>query len=343
MSRTRKGWPGAGRPGAPEDLVARLVRLAGPRPRPPAGLAGEVEAVVREHWRQVVTARARRRRRWRPALAAAAVLAGAAAGVGWWLAAGGAPAPGPPVATLERSVGEVYLAAEAGAARGRLLAPGDPVSAGSRVATGADGCAAFRLAAGPALRLDAGTRMRWAAGLTVSLEQGAVYVDSAAGSGAVEVRTSLGSVREVGTRFAVRLDAAGLRVQVREGEVLLLPRSPGGPVAAAAGEEVLLTAAGDLERRPLPPWHKTWAWTLATAPPFEGRGRTLDEFLAWVGRETGWQVRFADQSLARLRGGDLLYGSPAPLPPDRAPAVVLPAFGLGYRLEEGAMIVEEGR
>ena len=73
---------------------------------------------------------------------------------------------------------------------------------------------------------------------------------------------------------------------------------------------------------------------------FEAEGRTLGDFLGWVARETGWQVRFAEPAAASVYEATVLHGSIGGVPPDRAPGVVLPGAGLGHRLEDGVLWIE---
>jgi ferric-dicitrate binding protein FerR (iron transport regulator) len=134
-----------------------------------------------------------------------------------------------------------------------------------------------------------------------------------------------------------------MRVRVREGAVRL--DRPGGEERAeeaAAGLELELDDAGGLVRRPVAATGPHWAWTLAIAPPFELEGRRLADFLAWVRRETGWEVRFVDPALEVATADIVLHGSLRGITPDLAPAAVLPTCGLEHAVDQGALVIRAG-
>lgn len=322
-----------------EEAVSRLLEGAGARPEPPAEDLARIKEAFRAEWRGHVRRRPRRAARWNPRLLALAATVAAAAVAGWWLwsfavtgtsgASGGGDAG--PAARIESLAGE---------ANG--LAPGGTVPAGATVETAA-GVAALRLAGGGSLRLDEGTRVVLVSPSEVRLDRGAVYLDSGAapgaGSGPVEIRTRLGVVTEVGTQFEVRLleEGEAVRVRVREGEV----RIEGGAASASAmaGAELTVRAGGSVARGSIPVHGPAWSWTLKAAPPLEIEGRTLDQLLARVARETGWTVEYENEALAASAGSIRLHGDVGHLAPDQILDIVLPGAGLRHRVADGRLIV----
>ena len=87
------------------------------------------------------------------------------------------------------------------------------------------------------------------------------------------------------------------------------------------------------------PYGPGWEWVLAAAAGFEVEGRSLEEFLAWVSHETGWQVRFEDPALAASARPIVLHGAIGNLPPDQAPFAVLPGAGLEGKLEGKTLVI----
>jgi ferric-dicitrate binding protein FerR (iron transport regulator) len=318
------------------DAIARLVRLAGSRPAVPPERALRAELAVREAWKGAVAARRRRLAlTWGGSIAVAATLALAI----------GLAFRGPqvvPVATVAGTVERVAGAADLttdGAAAQPLLA-GEQLVAGSGVVTSGDGRVAVRLASGASLRLDVGSRLTFQTPTRLLLEGGAVYVDSQGGP-PVTVATPLGTVEERGTQFEVRLAPAGVRVRVREGAVNLTGDS--GSWDGVPGEELLLSRAGVLSRRTIDFHGEAWSWVQEIAPAYQLEGRTLGDFLAWFGRETGRGIRWSDVSDQQRSLAVVLHGSVDGLSPEQALAAVLPTCGLAHRLEGGAVTLFPNR
>lgn len=351
---------------ADEERVRSLLERAGPRPQVPADDLAAIKAAFRTEWAEHVRDRAPHRAPSRPprplvfrprpsrplvALAAAVVVA---LGLGWWVWRIALPAGAGTVARIEVLEGEVTGRGPGDGADGSALelAVEREIPAGSELVTGTAGPAvgrvALRLATGPSLRFDTGSRARLVSGSEIELASGAVYVDTEAGDRkrrALRIRTPLGEVRDIGTQFEVRLleadggdVAEALRLRVREGRADLHWDATSD--AATAGEELTLRADGSLDRQPIAVHGPAWDWVLRLAPVFEIEGRTLRELLAWVARETGWEVRYGDPALAEAAGSIVVHGSLGEATPDQAPEVVLPGAGLRSRVEDGVLLVE---
>jgi ferric-dicitrate binding protein FerR (iron transport regulator) len=309
----------------PEDPVARLVRLGGARPGAAAERKTRVRWRVHDVWIDMVR-RDRRRRRLLVAARLAAALA-IVIGLGVWRWQRG-PSIGTPVATVERTDGGVRLQ------DGSIVGTGRVLASGARVSTSPDGRAALRLSGGASVRLDIATELRLDSARVLELRRGAVYVDSgapASGKSPLEIRTPLGRVRDVGTQFEVRLTNDRLRLSVRDGAAVLARGERTWSVPAGASLRV--DESGAVETGVVVSRDKDWDWALSVAPPFDLEGRTLRDYLAWLSRETGWKVEYADPSIAAGAAGVVLHGSTSGLRPDQTPDAVLPTCGLRYRLE----------
>ncbi len=220
-----------------------------------------------------------------------------------------------------------------------------PLFVGDRIATGPGARVALTLRDGASLRLDHRTTLRVLAARELLLEQGGLYFDSAGGrpdSPALAIRTDLGTVRDIGTQFEVRREAARpeahLSVRVREGRVIY--DNEGANHDADAGFELRVDESGALSRHPTPIFGPSWDWILDVAPSFELEGHSLESFLAWVSRETGWQTEFTDSVVAASAHAVRLHGSIEGLRPDRALDAVLPTCGLEHRFDGGTLVIE---
>ena len=317
-------------PGA-EDDVAPLLHLAGPRPRLPEERVEPIRTAAREVFRRQARRTARRRQLgWAVGVGVAASLL---LTVGLVVREPAGRDSRQPVAIFEVRSGEV----SATDAMGRPSGPG-AVLAGMVVTTGAGGRAAVRLPSGPAVRIDAESSVRFDSSRSLTLERGALYVDSGAAhpvDSGLEIATVLGSVRDVGTQFEARLltgaerdpASASLRIRVREGKVLVT--RGGEEHQAHAGGELVLQADGGLQQSEVAIYGPGWDWVQHAAPALAIEGASLADFLRWVSRETGLRWRFAGPRAGEAPEDIILHGSIDGLTAEEALAVVLP--GCGYR------------
>ncbi len=335
-------------PGIPEgrsdgpggDHLESLLRLAGPREVVPADRMRRVKAVVRDEWIQETRARSRRISiSWSlGALATAALIL-----VGVRLALRDGPVvqrPRQDLAILEALSGAVRpIRSTESVTEPTQFQIGDQIREGDGVDTTNGGLAALRLASGASVRMDRGTRLRLLSDATMVLDGGAIYIDSGARGGAVplEVRTQLGVVRDIGTRFEVRLSGSTLRVRVRDGVVRLSQSRDSHD--ARPGDELTLDGTGSIVRRTMPVYGADWAWAIALARPFDLEGRSLRDFLDWIAGENGWQLRFADASVEKTSMTTILSGSINGLAPVEALSAVLRTTGVEHRLDNGVLLI----
>jgi ferric-dicitrate binding protein FerR (iron transport regulator) len=321
------------------DDVASLLRLAGKRDAVPPERAERVRVAARARWKQEVRGRSRRR-----LLAGAAGLAAAAAlviAVGLWVRPGSSGPAGPDRTTrVEVLNGPAW--ARAGGAESDLvpLEIGGEVRPGTEVTTAGDGRAALRLATGHSVRLDRSTTLRILEDRTLALDQGAVYVDSGvtpAGWGPLEIRTSLGLVREIGTQYEVRLAGDDVLLRLREGAAVL--RRDGDAHEVRVGTELRMTADGAATRRAIRKNGPEWAWTADVTPVPDIEGLTAEAFLRWAARERGLFLVYLDEDAERAAVETKLSGTIQGLTLEEALGAVLPTCRMTYSIGEDALAV----
>ena len=105
------------------------------------------------------------------------------------------------------------------------------------------------------------------------------------------------------------------------------------------GTALMLTASGELSRRTTPIYGPEWDWILDVSPSFSLEGETLEAFLGWVSRETGWDLEFASETVAASLPV-VLHGSVDGMRPNQALEAVLPTCGLTHRLAGGTLRIE---
>lgn len=324
---------------ADEEAAVRLLRLAGGRPPVPSDRAARVRAAVHARWR----AGTRRRTAFRRGayvfvcLAGAAVLALAAR---FYPVDRRATAPGEEVALVEEVDGTPQLIANTGAAPARVrLFRDQAVRTGEWIETDPHARVALRFSDGTSVRLDVGSRARALSARAIELAAGAAYVDTGSESGRFEVRTPVGTARDVGTQFEVRLLERTVRLRVRTGVVEL---SDGGrSVSGRAGTEITFSA-GAVSSRPIGVQGSEWEWTTRVSPALDIEGMALSVFLERLAREHGWTLHYADPALESEASDIILHGSIEGLGPREAIEVAIAASSFSHRLEAGKLVVLQG-
>jgi len=304
-----------------ERLLERLLAHAKPRPMPPPEVTEEIRQALYAEWDAVTS-----RRVWLRRAGALAATAAAFALVFWTTVGVDRPQSLPMLASIERVQGVIGM---------RL---GDELHTGAVVATGG-GQLALRLASGGSLRLGAQTRLQITGANSAELSAGVVYFDSEDGRSAqpFALTTDLGTVRDVGTQFMVRVDPERLEVGVREGRVALT-RDAAQADASAGDKLVAAAAAAGIERDSIATFGAEWAWAERVAPPFDIDGRVLGEFLSWFEGQTGRTVVLADPAAERLAREATLNGS-IDLEPLPKLAAVLTLTDLRYSLEGERVVI----
>jgi ferric-dicitrate binding protein FerR (iron transport regulator) len=174
----------------------------------------------------------------------------------------------------------------------------------------------------------------------VELLAGRIYLDTrGAHAGSVEIATRFGTLRDIGTQFEVLATGTTLRVRTREGAVTLT-RAHTGPVQCAVSEELRIDASGRLERGHIAAHGAEWAWAESLAAPPGGTDLPLEDFLAWVARETGRELRYdSPETETRVRGV-VLHGSTPAIAPVQAMDVALATTDIDYTLLlDGAILL----
>jgi ferric-dicitrate binding protein FerR (iron transport regulator) len=264
--------------------------------------------------------------------AAAAVLA--AVGIGFATLQIG---PTMPVALSDQFVGEAAFRGDEGGSWAPL-ARDRKLLAGSQVRTGRGGRVGLILVQGASLRLDELTEVRLTAPSRVEVLAGTVYVDSRAAAETIQVVTPAGVTRDVGTQFEVRYRDQEQRVRIREGAVLMQLGQE--EYRGVAGEQILVSRAGQVQRAVIAPDDGSWDWVqlVARAPDIENM--PLSELLEWVARETGRAVLYDSAAIRAQTQSTILHGSIRNLAPLPAAQTVLATTDLELEiLEDGSLLV----
>lgn len=308
-----------------DDSIAKLLRLAGPRPAVPPDAYERVHTVVKHEWRSTVAGRRVRRSVIPAAIAASLVVA-------LVLAGRMLPMDRIPVATV---------AVAGGAGVQVPMRPGDRVYVGDSITTGGNGLS-LSFDNGLSLRLAADTSAVLEADDEISVTAGMVYADTgphARAERTITVHTAVGSATDYGTQFAVGYDNGAMSVAVREGSVQIDAQR--GPFTAEAGERVTLRDGEEARYTALPPHDSSWQWATALAPAFDIDQRPVMDFLRWATRETGKELIFATDGVRTAAMSTRLSGSVAGLTPAEAIEAVQPTVSrFEFHIDEQRVIVD---
>lgn len=304
----------------PQDSdLAALLRASGARAQPSAAAMASVRAAVAEEWQATVAARKRRNSLGRWSVAAAVTTAAVAL---WITRPLYLPATAQ-VAAVERIEGTVSVQSQ-GERDWHPASTTLSLHRGDRLRTGTGGRIAVRLSDGLGMRLDENTVLAFESERRATLAEGAVYVDSdgsrTESAESLEIQTSAGTVRHLGTQYQARLSDVGLQVAVREGRVAITVA--GHDVVGTAGEQ-LTVRDQQVRRDAIAANSNTWSWIGSVTPPFNIEGKSVDAFLTWAARETGRTVVYGSPEAARRARAVTLNGSIAGLSADTSIDAVL--------------------
>jgi ferric-dicitrate binding protein FerR (iron transport regulator) len=323
-----------------DSTIERLIKLAGERDMPtPQGME-RARLAAQESWARMLGERAPAPRRSRiGSMLGLAVAAGFAALAMFTWTQRTAPAAPELVARISTLTGDASLRKDRDEVVARVALP---VHSGTTLST-SEGRVALTFGDSLSLRIDRQTRLRFDGRYQVTLLEGALYVDSGGINAvpALRIETPAGVVRHVGTQFQVQVTGNTTRVRVREGRVLL-ERASGAPTDIAAGDELRVTGHELRWQRSLPSFGAEWEWSAGIAPALAIENRPLAEFLAWMAREHGWQIQYADETLQHRTLDVRLHGSLEQLDSAAMLERVAMVTGVNLAAREGVLWVGGG-
>lgn len=314
----------------PEADVRALLKIAGPRAKPPVDAEQRTYQKTLQAWEalseqpydeepapqgRVIGAH----RGWQTGLALAASILVAVVSLGYFER----PEAPQAVAQLVYQSGE-YRLQEASSP----LINGSGLVAGSMLSTRAGAKLLLQLDSHTRLRMDENTSATFQSSSEVWLHSGRVYIDSEDQQQSVQIITPLGTVRDIGTQFEVALVSDALQVAVREGQVTIKSDQHSLNARAYKGQGELVTLdARRVERKALAVSDKRWHWIHSARAEFELSDSNLREFMLWASREAGLSLRFASKAAEMAAGNTRLYGDIGGLAPEQAIPAILQTTG----------------
>lgn len=326
-----------------DDALEQLLKKASPRPVPSSDDVAQVRQAVRAEWRSVARRQRRRRSVLRYAMAATVLLGVFAV----FNAIRVQPGEAIEVASIQKSVGSIYLLGDA--AELRQTEDMSDVSTGQTIVTGSEAGMTLAWGNGGSLRVDEKTRVEFVARDVVYLHSGRLYFDSvpstltagvtASDYGSFAVHTDHGRVTHLGTQFMTQAGDDTLIVSVREGEVAIAGKS--FSQRALPGEQVTLQGRQRPSVLRIGMTGGDWAWAGRMAPAVVVDGKPLIEFLGWASREMGLRVEFEGDAEAVARQA-YLRGR-IDTEPSEALRLRLASAALAWRIDGGVIYISSER
>jgi len=325
------------------EALEDLLRHASPRPTPSREDEAAVRTAVRQEWRELTDRRQKRRRIVQYAVAAT-VLVGVFAGFNVFR---GPTVVAVQVATIEKNIGPVYLLGEQAELRETVELAS--IMSGQVIVTGADAGLSIAWGSGGSIRIDENSRIEFTDGRSVFLESGRVYFDSqrapmvagidAGGMPGVTLRTEFGNIEHLGTQYMTEVYADTLVVSVREGQVAI--DGTYHDHLASPGQQVTIIGAEQPSVLSINAYGEAWSWVNRTTPAADVDGKSLHEFLTWVCREMGLEMKFEGQAETVARNA-ILKGR-IDTEPAEALRQRLATAALDWRIDEGVIYISDSR
>ena len=335
MKGTQDNTSKARKDRAEKDILEDLFQYASARERPPTQDEKAIREALHSQWREMA-----RRRNWRRFMISAAAAASVALAV--WLPLNLQRGPEVTVAALQLATVDKVL--------GNVLvhpAGNEPVYrpehslalvTGQTIVTGNESWLGLRWEDGTSLRMDQDSELRFTSTGEVELVRGRLYADTQGAdpmSSSPVILTPAGPVMHLGTQYMTHVTKRTTRVSVREGKVAL--GEPGKQTVALSGEQLSVDVSGTHSREEIQIYGVFWDWAQDLAPDFVSDGRSITDFLDWVGRESGRDVTFASPQAERVAADTLLRGS-VELEPMRALGVMLQTTDFVSEVSAGTIV-----
>lgn len=321
--------------GKDDELLEALFKHASSRQRAPRDMEQKIRAELFDQWGRQTRQRRLRRQLVGWAIAASVVLVVL---VSTDLLRRPEPAiQGVLVASVEKRLGDVYI--RDGDGKEALLASDSQVFAGSELSTSGNSRLSMSWANGESVRMDQNSRLELISETEISLRSGKLYIDSGGANDedrVLVVQTPSGPVRHIGTRYITSVMGKQVTVSVRDGEVAV--GSGQKQTIAMQGQKLQFTGNGQASSSAILTYGEEWRWTELVAPRFNTDGRSLDEFLEWVGRETGREIRYASTT-AKLAATQTRMHGDVDAEPLRAMELMLQTSDLKPQLNNGVILV----
>jgi len=328
--------------GSRDDLLESLFSHASARKRAPAEDEQAIRASLHSKWMGLTRQRQRKKRIVAWGIAASA-LAATLISVNMLNRETVIPDMRQVAAVIKQS-GNIFLhQGNEPSSESRRLASGK-LFAGQVLSTAQDARLVVVMGTGEVIRINENTQLVFDSEAEIELVSGQIYVDSAHVPATTDPREALviqtiaGSVHHIGTQYIAGIEGSTLAVSVREGQVMI--KAEHSESFANRGQQISINRSGTTSITAIPTHGPLWDWAERVTPEFDLDDQSAHDFINWVGRETGREVRFAPDGAEQLARATQLRGS-IDLEPMRALDLILQTSDLVPMLEQEIIVIRK--
>jgi hypothetical protein len=319
------------------DSLAEIFVDVTPRKRPGREAEMRAFAVLDAQWRHMTNQRMKRNRMMSWGIAASLLIS---IGIAYNWLGDMQPTTLVPVAEVARITGKSVYVNDS-----NISGTTENISAfqtGDRLRTGPESRLSLAWSSGGSLRVDQGTEIEFVSAEVVRLTAGSIYYDSLpydrneVEAPLFSVATAAGRLTHVGTQFMASADGEAITLGVREGQVRI--DGPKFNFLAQSGDRLIIDADGLKEKQLVETYDDSWRWAEDIAPHFDPAGRTVQQMLTWISRETGRPFHYGSTSAESTAADTRLIGLDD-LSPMQALRTVPFATDLQFEIVDGEIVI----
>jgi len=180
------------------------------------------------------------------------------------------------------------------------LKPNDVIKEGQWLKLGQESYANLSLNDTSQLRINQNTVIHFDNANQIELIEGEIYHDADNSQSApLLIKTSLGTIQHIGTRYAVSKKEGNLEVKVRSGSVQIVADNLKKDITK--NQRIAIHKDGSINESTVKAYDPDWKWTLSANKNLETNHKSLNEFILWFAHENGYEIDWNRQKLQTKR------------------------------------------
>ena len=267
--------------------IDELISTFGKREVPDSQMMRQAQLNVTAHWKQsLVKQKTKRMRLTMMRLAASFV---ALAAVLFFVQNNLSSSQAQPIGDVLFTRGEIKISDDR--LKWSILDGQSPIKAGQWIKTPATGFVSFALSDESQVRLNSNTLLHIDSKMQLNLIKGELYHDAdTQNTLPLIIKTALGEIQHIGTRYAVSVDSMALTVKVRNGRVKV--DSSLLTTTLDKGNLIELTNTGTVNHSSITAYDSSWDWTQKATKPININHKSLKDFISHYAHEKGLDVNW---------------------------------------------------